>query len=154
MIGLVERCAPNILIVFGLCIPTFAFYAHAFADQSSSIENGALIYAKECASCHGGNLEGQNDWMSQNEDGTMRAPPHDDTGHTWHHPDEFLFNYTKFGGAEMLKRLGLKDVKSGMPAYSNRLNDQEIWDVLDYIKSNWSEKSRKYQKRRTKQSNG
>ena len=52
--------------------------------DSSIIENGKQIYAKNCASCHGINLEGQKNWMSRLPDGLMPAPPHDKTGHTWH----------------------------------------------------------------------
>ena len=27
----------------------------------------------------------------------LPAPPHNETGHTWHHPDEMLFAITKYG---------------------------------------------------------
>ena len=38
---------------------------------------GQQLYAANCASCHGANLEGQPDWRRRNENGRMPAPPHD-----------------------------------------------------------------------------
>ena len=70
--------------------------------DSSIIENGKQIYSKNCASCHGINLEGQKNWMSRLPDGLMPAPPHDETGHTWHHSDRFLFMVTKYGIEEFI----------------------------------------------------
>ena len=63
--------------------------------DNSIIVNGKKIYANNCASCHGVNLEGQKNWMSRLPDGLMPAPPHDETGHTWHHPNRYLFMVTK-----------------------------------------------------------
>jgi mono/diheme cytochrome c family protein len=62
------------------------------------IAQGKALYAESCASCHGANLEGQPDWRTPGPDGRLPAPPHDETGHTWHHPDRVLFQYTKLGG--------------------------------------------------------
>ena len=59
--------------------------------DNSILEDGKKIYANNCASCHGINLEGQQNWMSRLPNGLMPAPPHDKTGHTWHHPEEYLF---------------------------------------------------------------
>src|SRR5690349_4906950 len=56
--------------------------------NASQVASGKAIYAANCASCHGANLEGQANWKSRNPIGRMPAPPHDDTGHTWHHPDD------------------------------------------------------------------
>ncbi len=56
---------------------------------------GRQIYLTNCASCHGVNLEGQPDWQQANPDGSLRAPPHDETGHTWHHGDANLFQSIK-----------------------------------------------------------
>ena len=62
------------------------------------------------------------------------APPHDASGHTWHHPDEVLFRITKYGVA---KAANLKNYESAMPAYEDRLSDEEIVAVLSWIKSTW-----------------
>jgi hypothetical protein len=66
----------------------------------------------------------------------MPAPPHDETGHTWHHSDEVLFTYTKLGGTELMAQRGM-EFDSGMPGFASQLTDQDIWNVLAYIKSTW-----------------
>lgn len=109
---------------------------------------GAELYAQYCASCHGANLEGQENWRSPAEDGRLPAPPHDETGHTWHHADGVLFTYTKLGGQATLAEQGI-DFDSGMPGFGELLNDAEIWNILSYIKSTWPERMRNIQAERT-----
>ncbi|WP_170387872.1 c-type cytochrome [Ruegeria atlantica] len=113
------------------------------------VEEGALLYAEFCASCHGDELEGQPNWRAPNEDGTLPAPPHDETGHTWHHGDALLFDYTKQGGEAALEARGVSDFASGMPGFSDSLSDQQIWNILAYIKSTWPERIREMQAVRT-----
>lgn len=112
------------------------------------IDAGRSLYANNCASCHGVNLEGQPNWQSQNAEGMLPAPPHDGTGHTWHHDDELLFDYTKLGGSAALEIRGVAGFNSGMPAFSETLTDGEIWDILAYIRSTWSEREREVQSSR------
>lgn len=100
---------------------------------------GKDIYAAQCASCHGVNLEGQPDWKTPGADGLMPAPPHDESGHTWHHPDQVLFDITKLGVA---KAANLANHQSAMPAYDGVLSDDEIIAVLSYIKSTWPDRIR------------
>jgi mono/diheme cytochrome c family protein len=94
---------------------------------------GAQVYAANCAACHGANLEGQPDWRRRNADGRLPAPPHDVSGHTWHHPDAQLFALTKYGPAALVG----DGYESDMPGYEGTLTDDEIWAVLSYIKSRW-----------------
>jgi mono/diheme cytochrome c family protein len=102
---------------------------------------GAQVYAKNCASCHGADLEGQPNWRQRNDNGRMPAPPHNVRGHTWHHDDATLFGITKLGTAEFT---GL-DIESDMPAFKDVLSDAEIWAVLAYIKSRWPARIRRRQ---------
>jgi len=96
---------------------------------------GSKLYAQHCAVCHGAVLQGQRpNWRERDADGRLPAPPHDATGHTWHHPGEVLFRVTKFGVA---KAANLKDYDSAMPAYEGVLTDAEIVAVLSWIKSQW-----------------
>ena len=97
-------------------------------------ERGAVVYRQHCADCHGANLEGQPDWRVRGDDGLLPAPPHDPSGHTWHHPDGDLFALTKLGIAKVT---GNPAYQSAMPAYGNVLSDEEIIAVLSYIKSTW-----------------
>ena len=105
-------------------------------EDKSVILLGKNIYAQNCASCHGINLEGQKDWMSRLPNGMMPAPPHDVTGHTWHHPDNYLFLITKYGVEEILG----EKYPNNMPVYKDILSDNDIIAALSYIKSTWSSK--------------
>ncbi len=95
---------------------------------------GQQIYAENCASCHGANLEGQPNWRSPGPEGRLPAPPHDESGHTWHHTDDVLFGLTKYGVAEYS---GLENFESDMPIYKDTLSDEEIIAVLSFIKARW-----------------
>ncbi len=97
------------------------------------VAQGKAIYGEFCASCHGADLAGQPDWQSRDADGYLPAPPHDQTGHTWHHPTAQLFDITKHG-TEALVGNGYK---SRMAGYAGTLSDDEIRAVLAYIKSTW-----------------
>jgi len=102
---------------------------------------GARVYAENCASCHGANLEGQSNWRQRNDNGRLPAPPHNARGHTWHHDDATLFGITKLGTAEFT---GLP-IESDMPAFKDVLSDEEIRAVLAYIKSRWPDRIRRQQ---------
>lgn len=106
----------------------------ADASDATKVALGAKIYAQNCASCHGANLEGQPNWRRRLPSGRMPAPPHDESGHTWHHPDDVLFGITKYGVA----RYAPPGYQSDMPAFAAKLSDEEIWAVLAFIKSRWS----------------
>jgi mono/diheme cytochrome c family protein len=103
-------------------------------EDTKVIARGKAVYMQQCASCHGPNLEGQPDWRTRDKDGFMPAPPHDETGHTWHHPDQLLFEITKLG---VVEAANLKDYKTRMPAFSDVLTDEDIIAALSYIKSRW-----------------
>ena len=102
--------------------------------DNATLELGATVYAANCANCHGANLEGQAEWKTPNEDGTWKAPPHDESGHTWHHPDDYLLDRI-YNGTEGLDAAMQAD--SNMPAYKDMLTDEEITAVLEFIKSQW-----------------
>lgn len=102
-------------------------------DDAMSVARGEEIYVQNCAACHGANLEGQADWRTPNENGRMPAPPHDISGHTWHHPDIQLYQIVKVGIAELVGN----GYESDMPGYDGILTDDEILDVMAFIKSTW-----------------
>ncbi|MBE7366745.1 c-type cytochrome [Ramlibacter pallidus] len=111
-------------------------------DDAPVTAAGARIYATHCAACHGAKLEGQPNWRERDATGRLPAPPHDASGHTWHHPDEVLFRITKYGVA---RAANLKDHVSAMPAYEGVLSDTEIVAVLSWIKAQWPREIRRQQ---------
>jgi len=112
----------------------------AGCESKPDLALGEKLYAKQCASCHGANLEGQPDWRKRLPNGRFPAPPHDASGHTWHHPDEVLFAITKHGLVPPYAPAGYE---SDMPAFGGKLSDREIRAVLAYIESRWSPEVRK-----------
>ncbi len=98
------------------------------------VQRGKLLYKRFCSLCHGKKLQGQPDWRTRKADGKLPAPPHDDSGHTWHHPDSVLFAITKYG---LVPPNAPEGYQSDMPGWEGTLEDSDIWAVLAYIKSTW-----------------
>ncbi|MBU0860791.1 MAG: cytochrome c [Alphaproteobacteria bacterium] len=107
--------------------------------DAAIVAEGAELYAAHCASCHGADLQGAPNWQSPNSGGRLPAPPHDASGHSWHHDSATLFALTKLGVAEMI---GDPTYKSDMPAFGETLTDDQIIAVLSYIKSTWPQSIR------------
>jgi mono/diheme cytochrome c family protein len=135
---------PYPIILAGLTIaaggaalyPLFAAGDAAMFPYSDAevVAEGRALYADHCAACHGADLEGQPDWRLTDAQGFLPAPPHDDTGHTWHHPDPLLFAITKYGTEAVVGG----GYRSNMQGFGEVLSDKEIIAVLAYIKSTWS----------------
>ena len=111
---------------------------HELADRD--IVSGEENYQSHCASCHGVDLEGQPNWRKQKADGSLPAPPHDETGHTWHHDDQTLHSIIKYGLAKLVK-----NYQGKMIGFEDNLSDKEIDSVLAYIKSFWPKEEYEYQ---------
>ena len=127
--GCQQAVSPSLNIIEETAVPILP----TLAPEQVSL--GETVYAQQCASCHGANLEGQPDWKSQNQDGSFRAPPHNESGHTWHHGDTTLLNAIYNGGARFADmNIG---GTSNMPVFAEILSDTEITAVLTYIKSSW-----------------
>lgn len=118
------------------------------ADQSLVMQ-GKAIYANNCAACHGEALQGQPNWRERMSNGRLPAPPHDKSGHTWHHPDAMLVDMVKNGLVP--GKTAPPGYVSDMPAYRDILSDQETIAVLTYIKSTWPPKVLEAQKEVTLQ---
>ncbi|KAJ54019.1 cytochrome C [Actibacterium mucosum KCTC 23349] len=133
----------RVLIIAACCIATGAIADHELNDRD--LTNGQTLYSEQCASCHGASLEGQPDWRTPDENGVLPAPPHDETGHTWHHDNQLLFEYTRLGGEEALAARGVTGFASGMPGFGDAFADDDIWDILAYIRSTWPDRVREIQ---------
>ncbi len=114
----------------------------ADATNASLVAEGRAVYAARCASCHGKELEGQANWRERMQNGRLPAPPHDASGHTWHHSDRQLFEITRKGVAGVVP-----GYESDMLAFKDVLSDRQIWAVLAFIKSSWPEDIRERQQR-------
>jgi len=114
------------------------------ALRADYVARGKKLYAQHCSSCHGANLQGQPNWKKPLADGKYPAPPHDDTGHTWHHPDSLLIDIILNGGNGTNGA-----IPSNMSSFKHVLNNDDAQAILEFIKSRWSAESRAYQWQRT-----
>ena len=123
-----------------LALPLAAI-SGAAAAQDPDLARGEAIYAEACAACHGAALEGQPDWRRMNEAGRLPAPPHDETGHTWHHSDRILLDIVTRGTSAVVGN----GYESDMPGFGDLYTEEELRDVLTWIKAQWPEEIRDYQ---------
>ena len=91
------------------------------------VQTGASLYADNCASCHG--------TPGASRPTLPTAPPHDENGHTWHHPDRLLFQWI----------LDRPPLATTMPGFRGQLSEDEVMEILAYIKSTWPGDVQKFQ---------
>ena len=97
-----------------------------------SVENltrGAALYREHCLQCHGPEGEGHPNWNTPSDGTFTAAPPLNGTGNDWKRPKPDLIAIIKQGVA----RNGVP----AMPAYSERLNEQEIEAVITWFQVLW-----------------
>ena len=123
------------------------FLSFAGLSETATISLGHKLYNERCSSCHGKHLEGQPNWKNPLPSGRLPAPPHDQSGHTWHHDDTTLIGITKLG----LRPYVGDTYESDMPAFGTLLHDEEIQAIIAYIKSTWPDRERLYQQQITQQ---
>jgi len=123
--------------------------SRSLQQDAAQVAQGQAVYAAQCARCHGVNLQGQPNWRERQTNGRLPAPPHDATGHSWHHPDGVLFGITKHGMSDYAP----PGYQSDMLAFDGILTDEEIAAVLAYIKSRWPQVIRARQERINGQAN-
>ena len=112
------------------------------ASAADALGQGKVLYEQNCAACHGINGEGQPNWKQPNANDVYPAPPHDGSGHTWHHADGLLLQIIADGGTMP---------KSQMLGFSERLTEEEMRLILDHIKTFWGEQEREFQEQVTQQ---
>ncbi len=133
-------------VTLGAGVWLFAPPRAGFAS-ADEIAHGSAVYAENCASCHGANLEGQPNWQTPGPNGRYPAPPHDRNGHTWHHSDQVLAQIIYYGTAAMVGN----GYESDMPGFSSTLSEADILAVLAFIKSTWPEREAAFQRQVTQQ---
>ena len=94
------------------------------------LARGEELYRQYCAVCHLERGSGTVNWRQPGADGKFPPPPLNGTAHTWHHPWVQLHSVIKQGGPPG---------QSNMPAWQDRLNDQQIDDIIAWLTSLWSD---------------
>lgn len=83
------------------------------------VSTGQPLYAQNCASCHGD---------ADIPPLLASAPPHTDSGHTWHHADRLLVEWILDG----------VPLATTMPEWRGQLTEKEVIAIVAYIKTFWS----------------
>ena len=96
-----------------------------FAQTKGDPKAGKVKYDANCIGCHGASGKGDGPAAA-----ALNHKPQDHTNGKVMNAlsDKYLFDIIKNGGASMKKA-------PFMPASNKRLTDQEIWDVVAYIRS-------------------
>ncbi len=108
-------------------------------DQTNPLARGQVAYNTYCAHCHGYSGEGEKasiDPSKPDKIGYMPVPRHDSEGHTWMHPDQLIKDAVRNGIANPMYRYAMPAVPE------DRLSDQQIGDILGYVKQWWTEDQR------------
>jgi mono/diheme cytochrome c family protein len=144
-----ERVNPKAQIQLFLCIAlALIVLAACTAESAPALPaadggiDGEALYLQHCAACHGAEGEGQPNWRIPNEQGVYPAPPHDSSGHTWHHSDRLLLTIIAEGGSMPA---------TGMPDFGNALSQTEMEAILAHIKTFWGPDERQFQQEVTQQ---
>ena len=95
----------------------------------SQISRGGKLFQQNCASCHGDQAQGLvTDWRKTDVNGKLPAPPLNGSAHAWHHPKKVLVRTIKNGTAQL---------GGNMPAWKDKLSDDEINDIIAWFQSKW-----------------
>lgn len=134
-----------VAIVCALGLGAWAYHA-ATADADDGflrwqdariVDAGSRLYGAHCAGCHG-TLDGTASALVA--DARLHGPAHDETGHSWQHPDFALFRLVRDGVAEANC---LPVDPDRMPIFKDVVSDAELVAILSYIKSTWSDEIRR-----------
>ena len=89
---------------------------------AASIEEGRLLFARNCTVCHGETGRGDGPLAS-----TLPIPPANLYDHIPYHPDQFFFGVIT------------KGLSGIMPAFENTLSEEERWNILNYLRYQFTE---------------
>lgn len=121
------------LVMTGICL--FLISATTPAQEArwydaTQIDRGQVVFQQNCASCHGANGEAQTGWKEAT--GEASAPPLNGSAHTWHHSLKQLKKTIQKGSLQL---------GGSMPAFEEKLSDQDIDSVIAYFQSIWPEET-------------
>ncbi|UCH50118.1 MAG: cytochrome c [Betaproteobacteria bacterium] len=94
----------------------------------TQVERGRLIFAEQCARCHGENAEGTRNWREPDATGNYPPPPLNGSAHAWHHPLPVLARVIEKGGIPL---------GGVMPSFSGTLDRDQIRDTIAFFQDYW-----------------
>lgn len=108
------------------------------ANENKEIDEvisvGIKVYEANCIKCHKADLKGVENWKTdRDDDGHRLAPPLNGYGHSWHHSPEQIFNTIRYG------LVYVDPNYEGKMNANDKLTDEEIWSVIEYMYSVWPE---------------
>lgn len=109
-----------LLLLLALLIAT-----PAWSEPRGDVRNGRELYTEKCILCHGAQGEGW-DWSKKVEKPPLPVP--DLAQAAPRRSDQFLFEVVK-GGGEAVGGTRF------MPPFGFQLSDQEVWDLVAYMRS-------------------
>jgi len=99
------------------------------AAQSGDVDNGEVIYAKRCEACHGEEGDGLGPAAER-----LNPPPRDFTLGLFKIQSS-AFDAELPNDADLLRMVRDGMPGTAMPGWSDLLSEQEMWDVIAYIKT-------------------
>ena len=93
------------------------------ALTDASVERGSILFARNCAQCHGDT--GRGDGPSGVN---LRPQPADFLVHVPYHGDSTLFGWISNGVQG-----------TGMPAFGDQLTEEERWDLVNFLRKNFGD---------------
>ena len=113
--------AAAVILVWGVETDLGRTRQNPIERTSESVAGGAALFATNCAQCHGAGGLGDGPLA-----GTLPAAPANFRVHVPFHPDGVLFAWISDGISG-----------TGMPAWSGELREQERWDLVNFLRSNF-----------------
>jgi mono/diheme cytochrome c family protein len=108
-------------LAFALPAQSASDLKNPVATSAESVANGAKIFARNCAACHG--KEGKGDGLAGAK---LEPKPSNLADAEWKHG-------STDGDIFTVIHDGVKN--TGMKAYGSRLTERELWDLVNYVRS-------------------
>jgi len=99
--------------------------------SSEQAGRGEKLFQQNCAECHKPDASGDPNWKQTNAEGKLPPPPLNGTAHAWHHPMPLLQQIVRNGGIPM---------GGSMPAFKDKLTNEQINDIFAWVQTHWSDK--------------
>lgn len=98
--------------------------------SQAQVDQGRQIFSDNCATCHGREGGGGENWRVADAQGRYPAPPLNGSAHAWHHPLALLKQTINDGGIAL---------GGSMPAWKGRLTDDQQMAVIAALQHYWSD---------------